>query len=161
MSGLPFLQRSRNFMRFMRNGQRKNKSHTYDESGEPMSELRLSILEKLLNIFNYIGDHSGCHQIPERCFCIKGYTFPLCARCTGVFIGQTSFFLLFLFHIRPALTVCLLALSIMGIDWGLQYIKILPSTNMRRFFSGISGGYGVFGIYYHIFKLIVSFFTNL
>lgn len=148
-------------MRFMRNGQRKIKSNPHDENGESMSELQLSILEKLLNLFNYIGDHSGCHQIPERCFCVKGYTFPLCARCTGVFVGQTGFFLLFLFHIRPSLSASLLCLSVMGIDWGLQYIKILPSTNMRRFFTGILGGYGVFGIYYQLFKILVSFLMNI
>ena len=30
----------------------------------------------------------GCHQIPERSFNYKGYQFPICARCTGILLGE-------------------------------------------------------------------------
>jgi uncharacterized membrane protein len=28
-----------------------------------------------------------CHQIPERCLCLGGAPFPLCARCAGLYAG--------------------------------------------------------------------------
>ena len=50
-----------------------------------MSGLRQSVLETI----RMIGNHSGCHQMPERSFFYKGKQFPVCARCTGVIIGQS------------------------------------------------------------------------
>lgn len=37
-----------------------------------------------------VGDHIGyavCHQLPERSFFLAGRRLPLCARCTGTFLG--------------------------------------------------------------------------
>lgn len=156
---LPWLapfQPARRLVRSVWNGKKQEQNNPYNQDGKRMPKLRISLLEKLLNIFNYIGDHSGCHQIPERCFCIKGYTFPLCARCTGVFAGQAGFFLLFLPGIRPTLIVSLLCLMVMGLDWGIQYLKIRQSTNFRRFFTGILGGFGMFGLYYQLLKFILD-----
>lgn len=34
-----------------------------------------------------IGARLGCHQRPDRSFFYKGYQFPVCARCTGLFVG--------------------------------------------------------------------------
>ena len=112
-----------------------------------MSKLWISILENTLNVFNWIGDNSGCHQIKERCFCIKGYVFPICARCTGVFIGQ--FFSVFIAFLRIKIPVvyALFLLSIMGIDWFIQQVGILQSNNQRRFITGICGGFGIFEFY--------------
>jgi uncharacterized membrane protein len=33
--------------------------------------------------------YSVCHQIPERSFVLAGRPLPLCARCTGTFLGAT------------------------------------------------------------------------
>ena len=30
-----------------------------------------------------------CHQMPSRCFHLAGHSFPLCARCTGMWLGIT------------------------------------------------------------------------
>ena len=32
--------------------------------------------------------HQICHQIPEKTFHDDIYTFPVCARCTGIYIGS-------------------------------------------------------------------------
>lgn len=117
-----------------------------------MSKLRSQILEELI----IIGNHSGCHQLPERSFFYHGKQFPVCARCTGVVIGQIISLLSMLFCrvLNPILSI--LFLLIMGIDWFLQWIGILHSTNMRRFITGIIGGYGLFHLYMNIIKLLLK-----
>jgi uncharacterized membrane protein len=115
--------------------------------------------ETVLNAFNYIGDNSGCHQIEERCFTIKGYTFPICARCTGVTIGQIAAIILFCFKYRMGLIISLVLLAIMGFDWLIQYLKIYMSNNTRRFITGILGGFGLFNIYMYIIITILSYFN--
>ena len=35
-----------------------------------------------MSIFKYF-----CHQIPERSFFIGSHQFPVCARCTGAYLG--------------------------------------------------------------------------
>lgn len=111
-----------------------------------MSKLR----ESVVNLIYEIGDYSGCHQLPERSFFWKGRQFPVCARCTGVSIGQALALLLHIIDIPISMSLCFL--SIMGIDWGLQELKIKESTNYRRLFTGILGGFGLFSIYIRIGK---------
>lgn len=108
-----------------------------------MSRLRQAVLENL----RILGNHSGCHQLPERSFFYKGKQFPVCARCTGVLIGQMSaiLFMIFAFIINPITSAILLL--IMGIDWFIQYIDLLESTNVRRLISGSFGGFGLFNLY--------------
>ncbi|MEG0771618.1 MAG: DUF2085 domain-containing protein [Clostridia bacterium] len=113
-----------------------------------------------LKTFNFIGDKSGCHQIPERSFCVKGYIFPICARCTGVFIGQLSAVILLLFGVTVNIFIAIAVLLVMGADWFIQYIGIKSSNNYRRFFTGILGGFGVFEIYIFIAKIIFLFITS-
>ena len=103
-----------------------------------------------LKAFNKIGEVSGCHQIPERCFKIKGYIFPLCARCTGVAVGQIICIILLIFNIKVSLITAILFLLIMGFPWLIQYVKILKSNNIKRFITGILGGFAVITIYYYL-----------
>jgi uncharacterized membrane protein len=103
-----------------------------------------------LKAFNKIGEVSGCHQIPKRCFKMKGYIFPLCARCTGVAVGQILCVILLIFNIKINLITAILFLLIMGFDWFIQHIEILESNNTRRFTTGILGGFAVITIYYYI-----------
>ena len=101
------------------------------------------------------GEKIGCHQMPERSFFLKGYQFPICARCTGVLIGEIVALILILCSIKVNLIVSLGLLMIMGIDWGLQYIKVLESNNIRRLITGISGGVGLIYLYFNIIMLII------
>ncbi len=111
-----------------------------------------------LKAFNKIGEVSGCHQIPERCFKIKGYIFPLCARCTGVAVGQIICIILLIFNIKVSLITAILFLLIMGFDWLIQYVKILKSNNTRRFITGILGGFAVITIYYYLVIKLLKIF---
>ena len=93
-----------------------------------------------------LGRRLGCHQMPERSFFYKGYQFPVCARCTGVIIGEIVALICVIF-LRVEWWICLLLLVPMGIDWGLQFLKILQSNNVRRFLTGLLGGFGLTYIY--------------
>lgn len=114
-----------------------------------MSKLRIY----LVRLIDEIGERSGCHRIPERSFFFKGHQFPVCARCTGVAIGQLLAIIINFFFTIPY-SICFLYLGIMGLDWGLQESKILESTNRRRLITGIFGGFGLFSIYINICKKI-------
>jgi uncharacterized membrane protein len=40
-----------------------------------------------LTAFVYLLGSVVCHQIPERSFYVSGVQFPVCARCTGLYLG--------------------------------------------------------------------------
>lgn len=97
--------------------------------------------------------------MPERSLYWKGHPFPVCARCTGVAFGQLLAIITGCFLSVP-LVFALLCLSLMGLDWGLQEIKIKESNNFRRLFTGILGGFGLFSIYISIFKKLYRIITK-
>ena len=106
-----------------------------------------------------IGCHSGCHQMPERSFFIKGYQFPVCARCTGVLIGYISA-LISCFFVRQNIFISIACCLVMLVDWLLQRLKIKSSTNPRRLVTGIIGGFGVMSIYCLAILFVLDFTKN-
>lgn len=113
--------------------------------------------ETVVNSLYEIGNHSGCHQLPERSFFYKGHQFPVCARCTGVTIGQLAAIVANLFTDISA-TVSFIYLGIMGLDWFLQTTRIKMSNNYRRLFTGVLGGFGLFNLYCIAFKKLLLHF---
>ena len=107
---------------------------------------------KLMNL----GHRLGCHQMEERSFHFKGYQFPVCARCTGVFLGEIIAIVLLLLGIKINIFVSIALLLIMGFDWFIQYIKLLQSTNIRRLITGTLTGIGLTFIYYYLIVLIIN-----
>ena len=114
-----------------------------------------------LILFAKLGNASGCHQIPERCFCVGGYVFPLCARCCGVWVGQICAVAAWLLGFRAPVWLFAAMLAVMGGDWLLQYWGVLPSTNTRRFVTGILGGFGLWSIYFTLFPLLYRFILKI
>jgi uncharacterized membrane protein len=96
----------------------------------------------------------SCHQIYERSFTFRGYQFPVCARCTGIFIGNLISIFLWIIKVRISLKICALLILIMAGDGFLQLFKIKRSTNIRRLITGILAGVG----YTFILVNIVSYF---
>ena len=94
--------------------------------------------------------------MPERSFFCKGYQFPICARCTGVIIGEVITILLLIFRVQPNIIIPIFLLSIMGLDWFVQFINILQSNNIRRLITGICGGIGLTYIYYYLIIYIIK-----
>jgi uncharacterized membrane protein len=92
-----------------------------------------------------LGKLTGCHQISTRSFFIGSYQFPVCARCTGLFFGQTFGILFFIFYgmIDAKILLCctLLSLLFLGIDGFGQMKGKWVSTNLRRVVSGLLCGF--------------------
>jgi uncharacterized membrane protein len=96
-------------------------------------------IDTWIKLMEFADRRWGCHQMPERSFFFAGYQFPICARCTGVLVGYILSIFLFS-HITFLL--CIGISSIMLLDWGIQYLAIVQSTNIRRLITGICGGVG-------------------
>ncbi|MBO4807541.1 MAG: DUF2085 domain-containing protein [Lachnospiraceae bacterium] len=108
----------------------------------------------------HIGQLTGCHQLPERSFSIKGYQFPVCARCCGVMVGQVFSVVTLLLRISVCVPLSMILMGIMFSDWFLQYIEVKESTNPRRFITGILGGFGCWSLYFSFIKKIIRPFTR-
>lgn len=123
---------------------------------ENMSKNTFSIWIRLMEF----GNRLGCHQMPDRSFFIKGFQFPVCARCTGVIIGEIVALISFIFKCHISFLYSLFLLIPMGIDWGLQYFKICMSNNIRRLVTGILSGLALTNIYYDLllltYKAVIS-----
>jgi uncharacterized membrane protein len=130
-------------LRIVRHGKGAVQIGDNDQVGKRMPKLRASVLGAL----EEIGCRSGCHRLPERSFSIGSVLFPVCARCTGVFFGQVMAIAAFAFGLRVSPALSLLLLLAMGFDWLVQEIGWAESTNPRRLFTGIAGGFGLFSLY--------------
>lgn len=84
----------------------------------------------------------GCHRIPGRCFHIRGKPMPLCARCVGMAAGEiASLFWIVVVGFPPLLASVLLCTPAV-VDWSLQELFGITSTNRRRLITGLLGGVG-------------------
>lgn len=82
-----------------------------------------------------------CHRRADRSFFYKGKQFPVCARCTGIWLGYIfGIFLLILFV--PTVWVALALFIPMSVDVLTQLLHWRTSTNLLRISTGILGGIG-------------------
>lgn len=103
-----------------------------------------------------LGERTGCHQLPERSFFIKGYQMPVCARCTGVILGYIiaiPIYIIWGFKMKLSIVGCF----VMLMDWFLQQVKIKSSTNKRRLITGILGGFGIMTLQINLIRKIISY----
>jgi uncharacterized membrane protein len=116
--------------------------------------------DKTYDLLMRLGYKSGCHQMPERSFRWRGRQFPICARCTGVLIGNTFAYTLF-FAWFPPWWVCVTGCAVILADWSAQQFKIRESTNLRRLITGIIGGYSLSTLYCLAIKFALMWLINL
>jgi uncharacterized membrane protein len=103
-----------------------------------MREKLIVLGDRITSIFFWVG----CHQIPDRCFMFRGRPMPFCARCLGCAVGQViAVVSAIMFSFLPY-WVYFMCLTIMLIDWYIQEYLGVFSTNIRRLFTGIVGGFG-------------------
>lgn len=80
----------------------------------------------------------------ERSFFIKGKQLPLCARCSGIFVGYIiGIVLACLVGYQKLLLLLALLMLPMIIDGGIQLLFKKESNNIRRFITGLLGGIGI------------------
>jgi len=83
-----------------------------------------------------------CHRMKSRSLTIKGYTLPLCARCTGILAGYLLFPLLLIAGLHFSLLIGLFLNVPMVIDGWTQKRKYRMSNNILRVTTGILSGFG-------------------
>ncbi|MDR0912764.1 MAG: DUF2085 domain-containing protein [Methanobrevibacter sp.] len=99
-----------------------------------------------MKIMKYI-----CHQRKDRSFKIKNHYFPLCSRCTGIYLSLFLFLIIFLVlnlklnYDLPSncKLIGFLLLIPMAIDGISQYLNWRESTNILRLITGILAGLGL------------------
>jgi uncharacterized membrane protein len=88
-----------------------------------------------------------CHRIPERTFNIHGIYFPVCARCTGFYLGAFSYFIYaYFFYIDYTLYLVSLGILMMiptFLDGFTQLGGSRMSNNTLRLLTGLLGGVGL------------------
>ena len=88
-----------------------------------------------------------CHRMPSRTFKIKNHYFPVCARCTGIYIsGFTYFLIATTIPIVYSIELLILGLSMiipMVVDGTTQLLNKRESTNNIRFITGLFAGVGL------------------
>jgi uncharacterized membrane protein len=109
-----------------------------------------------------------CHQLPDRSFFIHEHQSPLCARCTGMYLG---FFIGLIFlivrrrtHSARMPTTAMVAvligfITIMGIDGINSTISIIPgapqlyhTTNIHRLITGTLFGIAMCLLFFPVFS---------
>jgi uncharacterized membrane protein len=121
----------------------------------------------LLDKADLVG-YGICHQIPERSFAIAGRQLPLCARCTGTFLGAMlglASMLLLRRHRASAMAPVsvLLALIVFFVLWGFDglnsYMTLFPGAphlyepqNWLRLTTGMLNGLALVIFVFPIFN---------
>ncbi|HTP09223.1 MAG TPA: DUF2085 domain-containing protein [Anaerolineae bacterium] len=112
-----------------------------------------------------------CHQLPDRSFFIHEHQTPLCARCTGMYLG---FFIGLIFLIirrrthsarlptTAIISVLIGFITIMGIDGINSTISIIPgapqlyhTTNIHRILTGTLFGIAMCMLFFPVFSTAI------
>jgi uncharacterized membrane protein len=108
-----------------------------------------------------------CHRIPERSFFLNGRQMPLCARCTGTFLGAMLGMAALLVYRRhraarlpsvPVLGLMILFIALWGFDGLNSYMTFFPGAphlyeprNWLRMTTGILNGLALITLVWPIF----------
>jgi len=96
-----------------------------------------------------------CHRLPERSFFWKGQQFPVCARCTGIYLGYLSMPLFMFCLFGWGVGISLLMFLPAVIDGSIQAFFDIESNNTRRLITGLMSGLGLMSLV-HIFGFYIA-----
>ena len=101
-----------------------------------------------------------CHRLPERTFKIKNHYFPVCSRCTGIYIGTFSYYTFVYFvyvqyNVALILTAFLMVLPTFS-DGLTQFFGFRESNNTLRFSTGLIAGVGLGILIKAIKRILIS-----
>ena len=123
--------------------------------------------ESWLGKAKWIG-YALCHQMPDRSFIAHEHQYPLCARCTGMYLGFVTGVIFLLLRGRtkaarlppqPIIVLLVGFIMIMGIDGVNSTISIIPNapqlyhtTNLHRIITGTLYGLALSALFPPIFN---------
>jgi len=124
----------------------------------------------LLGKADVVG-YAICHRISERSFFLNGRQLPLCARCTGTFLGAILGLVAMLLYGRrrasslppvPVLGVMILFTGFWAFDGFNSYMTFFPRAphlyeprNWLRLTTGLLNGIALVGLVFPIFNFTV------
>lgn len=117
-----------------------------------MDDIGFDIWRRTMYFFN---KYWGCHQMATRSFFFKGFQFPLCARCTGILVGEIVACLLLLCNIHIDVFIAVLLICPTVLDGMIQLLGKYESTNFKRLFSGLIAGIGLIFILAHVIHYLL------
>lgn len=110
--------------------------------------------------------YAVCHQLPERSFHIAGEQLPLCARCSGTFVGALLGFVMLTLRKRwraaalppmPVLVVLVVFMLALAVDGLNSYLTFFPGfphlyepRNWLRLTTGALNGMALSAIVYPV-----------
>lgn len=103
----------------------------------------------------------SCHRLPERSFFFKGKQLPVCARCTGIYIGFFSAPLFLFDVIRFNLLITILLIFPAVIDGLTQAIFKRESNNILRVTTGFIYGVGIMSLASIIGRFVGNYIIEL
>ncbi len=120
-----------------------------------------SVAEKIDGVKRTKIEWVTCHRKPERSFFWRGKQFPVCARCTGFYLGYLTF-PIFTFSIWNLNLLWSILLTLPAIIDGLtQAYFNRESNNWLRLFIGIFSGIGLMSLTSIIGKAIGYLILNI
>lgn len=110
--------------------------------------------------------YAVCHQLEERSTCVHGVCSPLCARCTGIYLGAILSLGYQAFKVRRAKfppvwvsVVLVLLLGWFGVDGLNSFLDFFPNlsglyqpTDLLRLITGMGVGLGIGTVLYVLFN---------
>ena len=112
-----------------------------------------------------------CHQLPDRSFFIHEHQTPLCARCTGMYLGFSIGLIFMILRRRThsarmpttaIISVLIGFITIMGIDGINSTISIIPgapqlyhTTNIHRIVTGTLFGLAMCMLFFPVFSTAI------
>lgn len=95
-----------------------------------------------------------CHRRKERSIKMLGYTLPLCARCTGLWLGFGLGFFFRILGLHTSLSLTVTFMLPLVIDGLTQLLELRESNNLLRLLTGILFGIATSTLFLRIYKLV-------
>jgi uncharacterized membrane protein len=113
---------------------------------------------EIIWLFNFIGS-LVCHQRPDRTLWVGGHYLPVCARCTGAYLGFILSYALLPFLSRknargpPNLFISLILTLPLWVDSIGQALGFWSSTNDARLITGLFFGIALAPLLVYVLSL--------
>ena len=118
-----------------------------------MTNRQYEIWKKFMRFF---GKLFRCHQLSDRSFHVCGFQFPLCARCTGIFLGLVLFGPILCSLLPISMYISLSFVLAIFIDGFTQLKGWRKSNNFLRLFTGLGFGYAMVSFIFHTVIMIIQ-----